>query len=45
MNEQPFSGIVTQDRGWEQVECKCEIRNTYDLRGLWKCECEALNVN
>jgi hypothetical protein len=41
----PFMNDVKQDRGWEQAESKCEMCNTYDLRGMWKCECEALNVN
>jgi hypothetical protein len=39
------SSVMDSDRGWEQVECRCEMCNTYDLRGLWKCECEALNVS
>jgi hypothetical protein len=40
----PSSFIMYEDRGWEQVEAKCEMCNTYDLRGIWKCECQALNV-
>ncbi len=40
----PFMKEVKQDRGWEQAESQCEMCNTYDLRGLWKCSCGALNV-
>jgi len=40
-----FSFIMAPDMEWDQVESRCETCNTYDLRGLWKCECEALNVS
>jgi len=45
MDSYPFVGEVKQDRGWEQAGCECEMCNTYDLRGLWKCQCGSLNVS
>jgi hypothetical protein len=50
MTEELMNGILffhVMASNWEraQVESRCEMCNTYDLRGLWKCECEALNIS
>jgi len=27
------------------VPSKCAVRDTYDFRGMWKCECDAMNLS
>lgn len=29
----------------EEAPSKCAICDTYDFKGTWKCECDAVNVS
>jgi hypothetical protein len=36
--------MITESEGVKKVS-KCVVCDTYDMKGMWKCECDALNIS